>query len=229
LPSGGTSAAKEPNSPLPAPRPDHAIQTVPACRPTLRGLQTRAHTTAEPSPNGGTGPSFSPNSSPQGARRAYVDRRFSTPRLQPCIRRAAEALGVRQQAHRAQLLFPIRAWVGSTGRARRTAEVRPDWPLSPCFGASASAFGPAHAARSAASPGAIHPTSPVDPPRRPARSRRGWARRRRGSRGPATGTRSLATYRAGRAPRPTITRDFYGHGWARTSDLSRVKRGRGAR
>ena len=51
--------------------------------------------------------------------------------------------------------------------------------------------------------GAIAPTSPADPAHRPAGSRRGWGRRRRESQGPATRTRSLATYRAGRAPHPT--------------------------
>ena len=47
------------------------------------------------------------------------------------------------------------------------------------------------------------PTSRADPPRLRADPRRGWAHRRRGSRGPPARPRSLATYRAGRAPRPT--------------------------
>ena len=47
------------------------------------------------------------------------------------------------------------------------------------------------------------PTSRADPPRLRADPRRDWARRRRGSRGPPARPRSLATCRAGRAPRPT--------------------------
>ena len=50
---------------------------------------------------------------------------------------------------------------------------------------------------------ASQPTSRADPPRRRADSRRDWAHRRRGSRGPPARPRSLATCRAGRAPRPT--------------------------
>ena len=50
---------------------------------------------------------------------------------------------------------------------------------------------------------ASRPTSRADPPRLRADPRRDWARRRRGSRGPPARPRSLATYRAGRAPRPT--------------------------
>ncbi len=47
------------------------------------------------------------------------------------------------------------------------------------------------------------PTSRADPPRLRADSRRDRAHRRRGSRGPPARPRSLATCRAGRAPRPT--------------------------
>ena len=54
-----------------------------------------------------------------------------------------------------------------------------------------------------ARPGASQPTSRADPPRLRADPRRDWARRRRGSRGPPARPRSLATCRAGRAPRPT--------------------------
>ena len=50
---------------------------------------------------------------------------------------------------------------------------------------------------------ASQPTSGADHRRLRADPRRGWARRRRGSRGPLARPRSLATYRAGRAPRPT--------------------------
>jgi hypothetical protein len=47
------------------------------------------------------------------------------------------------------------------------------------------------------------PTSLAGPPRLPAGSRRGWVRRRRGSRGPPVRPRTLAMYRAERARRPT--------------------------
>ena len=47
------------------------------------------------------------------------------------------------------------------------------------------------------------PTSLADPPRLPAGPRRGWARRRRGSRGPPARPHTLAMYRAERARRPT--------------------------
>jgi hypothetical protein len=47
------------------------------------------------------------------------------------------------------------------------------------------------------------PTSLADLPRLPAGSRRGWARRRRGSRDPPARPRTLAMYRAERARRPT--------------------------
>jgi len=46
-------------------------------------------------------------------------------------------------------------------------------------------------------------TSRADPPRLRADLRRDWAHQRRGSRGPPPRPRSLATYRVGRAPRPT--------------------------
>ena len=51
---------------------------------------------------------------------------------------------------------------------------------------------------------ASQPTSGADHRRLRADPRRGWARRRRGSRGPPARPRSLATCRAGPAPRPIL-------------------------
>ncbi len=58
-------------------------------------------------------------------------------------------------------------------------------------------------ARRARGAGSSRPTSRAGPRRLRAELRRDWARRRRGSRGPPARPRSLATYRAGHAPRPT--------------------------
>ena len=154
-----------------------------------------------------------PERAPCGSRPVLTPRAWRSPSRTPArssphslLPRLSSRFVAAPNAYAPTMRASASAWQSSTASPKRTTEPSPSRHGRPGGSASRCNYpcATAHWQMTISGPSpASQPTSRAGPPRRRADSRRDWARRRRGSRGLPARPRSLATYRAGRAPRPT--------------------------